>query len=157
METGPFPVATGHHGATGLSLTIASHFMLLFVSDVESSLVVHGQSPTMDVVDDRFSASCATSTRPPGHSTIISIADDETVGLSVDEHICRQIQLIRSISLLRGHRPALCHGCHLVSIPQCGDSRSQRRSPCPPHPHGHRKASRVGWVASPSIRVLQRR
>ena len=72
--------------------------MLLVVSDVESSLVVHGQSPASDVVEDRFSASCATSTRPTGHSSIPSIADDETVGLSVDEHICRSIQLIRSIS-----------------------------------------------------------
>ena len=51
-----------------------------------------------DVVDDRFSASCATSTRPPAHSSIPVVADDETVSLSVDEHICRVIQLIRSIS-----------------------------------------------------------
>ena len=73
--------------------------MLLDVSDVESSLVVHGQSPASDVVDDRFSASCATSTRPPGHSTIYLIADDETDrSLGRRAHLSVEFQLIRSIS-----------------------------------------------------------
>ena len=89
METRTFLISTSHDDATRLSSAIASHFMLVPVSDIEWSLVIHRQSPTIDVVDDRFSTSGALSTRPPCYSSIPLIADDETVGLFVEDHICR--------------------------------------------------------------------
>ena len=99
METHTFPISTSHHDATRLSSAIASHFMLLCVSDIERSLVIHCQSPTIDVVADRFSNSRATSTRPPCYSPVIWVADDETVCFSVEDHICRPSQRTRLISL----------------------------------------------------------
>ena len=98
VEAGTFPISTSHDDAIRLSSAIASHFMLLVVRDIERSLAIHRQSPTSDVVDDRYSTSGALSTKPPCHSRIISIADDEIVGFFVEDHICRSIQLIRSIS-----------------------------------------------------------
>ena len=98
IQGSTLPISTSHDDAIRLSSAIASHFMLPDVSDVEWSLVIHRQSPTVDVVDDRFSTSGALSTWPACYSTILSIADDETVGFFVEDHICRFIQLIRSLS-----------------------------------------------------------
>ena len=97
MKSITLSISTSHHGATRLSSSIASHYMLLDDSDIERSFVIHRQSETIDVFDDCFSSSVGTSTWPSCHSTIVSIADDETVGLFVVDHVCRTIQLIRSI------------------------------------------------------------
>ena len=99
IQGSTFPISTSHDGAIRLSSAIASHSMLPDVSDVEWSFVIHRQSATSDVVDDRFSTLGALSTWPACHSTIPSIADDETVGFFVQDHICRWSQLIWSISL----------------------------------------------------------
>ena len=92
-------ISTRHDGRIRLSSAIADYFMLLDVSDIERSFIIHRQSVTSDVVDNRFSASWATSTRPTRHSTIPCVTDDETVGFFVEDHIHRRFQLIRSISL----------------------------------------------------------
>ena len=47
--------------------------------------------------------------------------------------------------LFRCHRRAPCHSWPLASMLRCVDSRSQRQSPCPPHPHRDFGGSWVGF------------
>ena len=110
---------------------------------------------TIDVVDDRFSTLGALSTWPACYSTVPP--ESQMMRLSVS------LSKITSVGwfnwsgrfLVRCHRPALCHSSHLASIPRCGDSRSQQRSPCPRHPRRDRKGWRVG-LSHPLRRFLQR-
>src|ERR1700679_4305775 len=84
IETITLSITTRHQRPLSLFYSPSSNFILFNVRDVEKSIVVHRQAPAADVRDDRLST-CATSTRPSHHSSVVVIADDETI--FVDNHI----------------------------------------------------------------------
>src|ERR1019366_7863089 len=107
IETISTSIATCNHCSLRFSSSISSHFIFSKVSDIERSILVHCQTHTIDVRDDRFST-CSISTRPSNHSSIRIIAYDETISLFVDNHISwvRQLMSPTSFSISTGNHLA---------------------------------------------------
>ena len=81
-------------------LVITSHLTFLPITDIERTLLVHGQPVTIDVVDDnlRLTKRRRTTTRPKQHASIASIANMKGTSLSMHDHINWKIQLILSFT-----------------------------------------------------------
>ena len=144
MQTGTFPVATGHHGATGLSPGDS-------VSLHASRCQWRRELPRRPwpIPSKRCCRGSFLRFLCHFHATTGSLVDSLDRRWWDCRSLCRRAHLSGNSTdlvdfLLRYHQPALCHWCHPVSIPWCGDSPSQRRSPCPPHRHGDLEASGVG-------------
>src|SRR5271156_5832938 len=86
IETISTFIATCNHSSFRFSSSISSHFMFSILNNIKRSILVHCQTQTINVGDDDFST-CSILTRPSNHSTIPTIAYDETISLFVDNHI----------------------------------------------------------------------
>ena len=76
--------------------SLSSHFSFVNVSDVEISVIIHGQSQTIDVADENFSFRCTMPTRPSHDSPIVSITDNKAIRSFFNQYIARFAQLISS-------------------------------------------------------------
>src|SRR5579871_5430183 len=99
IETISISIATCNHCSFRFSSSISSYFMFSTINDIERSILIHCQTPTIDIGDDDFST-CSILTRPSNHSCIRIVAYDETISLFVDNHIEWIGQLMSSTSLL---------------------------------------------------------
>ena len=145
------------------TFVISSHFMLLLVTDVEGTLIVHGQPATSDVLDDNL-----TLMRPTHDPSIPSITDEKSIGVSIHDDISWLRQLIQSIILTVTTCQYFtcrrtCLPCHDTAIPAVSDvhcliridtetMRMVELIPTIPLTtttcHGHRRrlpSRRIGW------------
>ena len=90
IELVSFSMATSDEVAPLVTtLDISSHFMLLPITDVESILIFHGQPIAIDVVDENLTLTSKRRRvmRPTHHPSVLSIADEKSVSLSIYDHI----------------------------------------------------------------------